>query len=176
MGCSFQILLLFWTLVVVGCVTNAPAPEKATKLDAETVTRHMDRLLVPFQKGTTIYCQKLTVEVSAAFAYQCGFPAGGTKEQGEGYEQVVWQLNDEVKIRPKKGESAPLAESRKQKFHVVIGTNHFVVDRFVRLKKLLVAPPTLTAMAAGHVLVVRDAKHIDKYQELQFADGRVRAR
>ncbi len=175
MGCSFQVLMLFWMLLLVACVTDSPAP-KATKLDEQTVTGHMDRLLVPFQKGTTIYCKTLTVEVSAAFAYQLGFPAGGAKEQGEGYEQVVWKLSDEVTIRPNQGESAPLAESRKQKFHVVIGTSHFVVDRFVRLKKLLVAPPTLTAKAAGHVLVVRDAKHIDKYQELEFAAGRVRAR
>lgn len=142
----------------------------------EAVSIQIDRLFQPFQAGKTLYCMQLDVEVSAAFAHRLSFPAAGVPSRGEGFEQTIWRVTDRVKVRGNRRQSAPLAEPRRQKFRVVIGTTHFVVDRIVRVKKLLAAPPTLTATASGHVLVIKDATHSEQFQEVQFAEGRIRTR
>jgi len=158
-----------------GCVAVG-VESKARMSDSQAIARHYERLLQPFQAGITIYCQRLTVDVSAAFANRLAFPAGGSQSRGKGLEQIVWNATDRVKIRARKGRPGSLAEPREQKFHVVIGTSHFVVDELIRVKKLLSAAPTLTATAAGHVLVLKDAKQIERYQEVRFAQGRMRTR
>lgn len=175
MTCTRLIITSTLLLCTLGCVT-AEGDSKAEMSDRRAIAMHYERLLQPFQQGSTIYCRRLTVAVSAAFANRLALPAGGSTSRGPGLEQVVWKVTDRVKTRLRKGQAASVDEPRKQKFHVVIGTSHFIVGETVRVQKLLSAAPTLTATAAGHVLVLKDAKQIERYQEMQFADGRVRKR
>ena len=169
-----------WTITALvslslqGCVTTTG--EDAVKDARGLISMHRERLLRPFQNGRTYYCRSLDVQVSAPFVNSLALPAGGTLSGGGGFEVTEWKVGDRVRTRAQKSASAPLAEPRSRKFHVVVGTSHFVVDQVVRVKKLMSAPPTLTIKAAGHVLVIKDAKQIETCQEVQFADGQVRSR
>jgi len=157
-----------------GCVTNEaePAPDGSRSL----ISVHRERLLKPFQNGQTFFCRSLDVQVSAPFVNSLALPAGGTPARGADFEVIEWKAGDPVRTRAQKTQSAPLAEPRPRKFHVLIGTSHFVVDKIVRVKKLMSAAPTLTVTAAGHVLVLKDAKQVETCQEVHFAEGRMRSR
>ncbi len=63
-----------------------------------------------------------------------------------------------------------------RKLKVMIGTTAFVVDDQIVVRRLLRAPPTLTAHAKGHVMVIRNGTDASNFEEVRFVDGRAESR
>ena len=63
-----------------------------------------------------------------------------------------------------------------EKFKIMIGSTIFMVDDQVKVRSLLRAAPTLTALASGHVMVIQDGKNASTFQQVRYVDGRVEAR
>lgn len=164
-----SILTAFGSLALFGCVTHEVAPE----LDP-VIVEHEARLLAPYGRGATVVCQALTIDVNSVFYKHLSRPAGqATRIDGEDYEELSWQTHDRVASRSAAvGLNLPL-DPVVQHFYVKIGETMFVVDREVRIRLLHRAPPTLTALARGTVMVTTDGKTAEYFDQVRYADGQV---
>ena len=182
--CFARPALAVAVLALASCTTTEV--EKPDRVDPALLERHESRLMKAYRAGNTVLCQRLVIDVNPLFFKHLTFPAGTpTKRTVDGVPEMVWSIQDGVSIRklgkPIKAYAVlPKGEHKKrrdfEKFKILIGSTVFMVDDQVKVRSLLRAAPTLTALASGHVMVIQDGKNASTFQQVRYADGRVEAR
>ena len=165
-----SILSALGAFSISGCVTHEVRPEGLDPVIAE----HEARLLMPYRRGATVVCQTLTIEVNPVFFKHLSRPAGPeNRTTGEDYEELSWQTHGRVITRSAAAGGSLELSPVVQHFYVKIADTMFVVDREVRIRLLHRAPPTLTAVALGTVMVTTDGKTAEYFDQVRYADGQV---
>ena len=175
-------------LLLVGCVTTETGKQEQERIDPAILEIHEARLVKRFQGRHVIVCQTLEIEANLfLFTNNVTLPVGEPRrERTDLFEQLTWSAGDRVRLR----ESTPSAQpgwdvkartktrkrSSREKYRIMIDATTFLVDERITVRRLFKAPPTLTAHARGHVMVIENGKAASNYQEVRFVDGRVEAR
>lgn len=180
-------VLVVPAILLAGCVTTEVEPKQREAIAPEILAEHESRLVKQFQADNTIVCRTLEIEANLfVFNNNVTLPVGQPRrERNDLFEQLTWSVGDQISMRErmeaKPGwDSKPRKVTRKRhvndKFRIMIGTTTFIVDDRITVRRLFRAPPTLTAHAKGHVMVIQNGKEASKYQEVRFSGGQVEAR
>ena len=178
---AHRVFLATLAVLLGGCAaesTHRVASARDTKL---LIAEHEKRLLRPFEVGNTVICDTLGIQVNPVFYRHVTRPAGrGRTVTNEDFKEMSWHTSDRISFQSAPGgqgaDTPHLARAQADFFRLKIGSTWFWVGKQVKIRLLHRAPPTLTAHASGRVVVTNDAKTVDHFDELRFADGRVQSR
>jgi hypothetical protein len=174
-------------ILFAGCVTTDTQSNLREKIAPEILAAHESRLVEQFRGGNVVVCESLVIEANLfMFTNNVTLPASKPRRvRNDLFEQLTWSVDDTVELTEKRSGATPAAEikprpRRRQakidKFRIMVGSTTFIVDDRITVRRLFRAPPTLTAHAKGHVMVIRNGKDSSNFQEVRFVDGRVEAR